>query len=63
MKSISFHSHHSPMGAFTSFTCGKLNSNGGFAEESESPANNNIFIGYKDSDDEYAGSHHRYDVL
>lgn len=48
MKSISFHAQHSPMGAFSSFTCGQLNANGGFAAESGSPADNNIFVGFQD---------------
>lgn len=47
---IGFNAHHSPMGAFFSFTCGHTNSGGGMAAQSGRPAAQDIFVGVKDGD-------------
>ncbi|MCS7033606.1 MAG: glycoside hydrolase family 52 protein, partial [Phycisphaerae bacterium] len=44
---ISFHAHHSPMGAYMSFTCGKFYTRGGFGLEMGRPGNQEIFVGVK----------------
>ena len=46
-KTDSFHAHHSPMGAHSSFTIGMFGSNGGMALEKGSPADQSIFVGYR----------------
>ena len=46
----SFHAHHSPMGAYLSFTCGHHGSRGGLALESGRPANQDIYVGIKQGD-------------
>ncbi len=45
-----FNAHHSPMGAFFSFTCGHTNAGGGMAVQSGRPAAQDIFVGMKDGD-------------
>ena len=45
--STSFHAHHSPMGAHSSFTIGMLGAEGGMALEKGSPAASAVFIGYR----------------
>lgn len=47
---ISFNAHHSPMGAYFTFTCGHFGSRGGLAVEAGRPANQDIYIGVKDGD-------------
>ena len=45
----SFHSHHSPFGAFASFTVGLVNSPGGFGQSLSRPrqARQNVYVGYR----------------
>ena len=45
--SKSYHAHHSPMGAHSSFTIGMLGAEGGMALEKGSPASSAVFIGYR----------------
>ena len=47
---VGFNAHHSPMGAFFSFTCGHFNTTGGLAAQSGKPGGQDIFIGVKDGD-------------
>ncbi len=51
---IAFNAHHSPMGAYLSFTCGHFGSEhrggGGLAAQLGKPANQDLFIGFKDGD-------------
>ena len=48
---IAFNAHHSPMGAFFSFTCGHFSTPGGLgSRRSLGPANQDLFIGVKDGD-------------
>jgi xylan 1,4-beta-xylosidase len=42
-----FNAHHSPVGAFASFTFGMKGPNGGFGIELTGPAKQNIFVGYE----------------
>jgi hypothetical protein len=41
----SFHAHHSPVGAFGSFTCGLAGARGGLGFELGKPANQDIYVG------------------
>jgi xylan 1,4-beta-xylosidase len=43
----SFHSHHSPLGAFSSFTVGLVGSPGGFGHALKGPAKQNVYVGFK----------------
>lgn len=45
--SKSYHAHHSPMGAHSSFTVGMFGAEGGMALEKGSPAESAVFIGYR----------------
>ena len=45
MKEIFFNAHHSPMGAFASFTLGCKGAKGGLGIELSKPADQNVFIG------------------
>jgi len=45
MKQIFFNAHHSPIGAFASFTCGHKGAKGGLGLELGKPADENLFIG------------------
>ncbi|MFA6291123.1 MAG: glycoside hydrolase family 52 protein [Victivallales bacterium] len=45
MKEIFFNAHHSPMGAFASFTLGYRGAKGGLGLELTRPADQNVFIG------------------
>ena len=45
MNEIFFNAHHSPMGAFASFTLGCRGAKGGLGLELSKPADQNIFIG------------------
>jgi hypothetical protein len=47
---ISFNAQHSPMGAFMSFTCGNFGTRGGVGLQIGQPANQDIYIGFKDGD-------------
>ncbi|MNO12796.1 Beta-xylosidase precursor [compost metagenome] len=47
-KNIFFNAHHSPMGAFASFTLGHPGQSGGFDLELGSPPKQNIYIGLQD---------------
>lgn len=47
MKNIFFNAHHSPIGAFASFTLGFRGAKGGFGLELGTPANQNVYIGVK----------------
>src|SRR3954466_7261501 len=44
---ISFNAHHSPMGAYWSFTLGHHGTRGGFDVQSGRPGNQNVYIGIK----------------
>ncbi len=45
MKTIAYNAHHSPIGAFASFTLGLPGAKGGFGLELGKPADENVFIG------------------
>ncbi|MFC1518573.1 glycoside hydrolase family 52 protein [Pseudomonadota bacterium] len=45
-----FNAHHSPIGAFASFTLGFPGAKGGIAQELGKPANQNIYIGLQDDE-------------
>jgi hypothetical protein len=45
MKNIFFNAHHSPIGAFASFTLGFKGNNGGLGLELGKPAEQNVYIG------------------
>ena len=45
MKDISFNAHHSPVGAFASFTLGFPGAKGGLGLELGGPANESVFVG------------------
>ena len=47
---IAFNAHHSPMGAFFTFTCGNFGTPGGLAAQATRPANQDIFVGVKNGD-------------
>lgn len=47
---ISYHAHHSPVGADASFTIGKLGARGGFGIELSGPATQDIFVGLRRGD-------------
>lgn len=48
MHSIDFHAHHSPLGAYATFTCGRFGAGGGFTIEGARPAKQNLVIGFID---------------
>ncbi|GAB4175804.1 MAG: hypothetical protein Fur0032_15650 [Terrimicrobiaceae bacterium] len=50
MKSIFFNAHHSPVGAFSSFTLGYPGGKGGLGMELGGPANESVFIGLERND-------------
>ncbi|WP_186578142.1 glycoside hydrolase family 52 protein [Aquibacillus kalidii] len=53
-KNIFFNAHHSPIGAFASFTLGFKGAKGGLGLELDKPANENVYIGVeKRSGDSY----------
>lgn len=52
MKNIFFNAHHSPIGAFASFTLGFKGDGGGLGLELGGPAKQNIFIGLENSNNE-----------
>lgn len=47
---LSFNAQHSPMGAFMSFTCGNFGTRGGIGLQIGQPADQELFIGYKEGD-------------
>jgi hypothetical protein len=47
---ISYHTQHSPFGAFASFSIGLVDSPGGFGHALRGPARQNIYIGYRISE-------------
>ncbi|MCA1293738.1 glycoside hydrolase family 52 protein [Paenibacillus sp. alder61] len=51
-KNIFFNAHHSPVGAFASFTLGYPGKSGGFDLELGSPPNQNIYIGLQEDGEE-----------
>ena len=48
MHSIDFHAHHSPQGAYATFTCGRFGVGGGPTIEGVQPASMDLAIGYAD---------------
>ncbi len=47
MADHSFHTQHSPFGAFASFTVGLVDSPGGFGQSLSRPAGQNVYVGYR----------------
>ncbi|MDR3745877.1 MAG: glycoside hydrolase family 52 protein [Acidobacteriaceae bacterium] len=47
---VGFNAQHSPMGAFMSFTCGNFGTRGGIGLQIGQPADQEVFIGFKDGD-------------
>lgn len=47
---IGFNAHHSPMGAYMTFTCGHPGTRGGIGLQKGQPADQDLFIGYIDGD-------------
>ena len=45
---IDFHAHHSPAGAYASFTCGRFGSGGGLSIAGARPAQQDLVLGYID---------------
>ncbi|HEY4106347.1 MAG TPA: glycoside hydrolase family 52 protein [Polyangiaceae bacterium] len=52
MHSIDFHAHHSPLGAYATFTCGRFAAGGGPTIEGAAPASHDLIVGYIDECDE-----------
>ena len=48
MHSIDFHAHHSPQGAYATFTCGRFGVGGGPTIEGTQPASMDLIVGYAD---------------
>ena len=48
LHSIDFHAHHSPQGAYATFTCGRFGVGGGPTIEGVQPASMDLVIGYAD---------------
>lgn len=57
-KTIFFNAHHSPIGAFASFTLGCEGAKGGLGLELGGPANQSVYIGIEDKD-----NHGHYNAL
>lgn len=53
MKNIFFNAHHSPIGAFSSFTLGFKGNKGGLGIELSKPADENVYIGLEAKDGKY----------
>jgi hypothetical protein len=49
-RNVVFNAHHSPMGAFFSFTCGHAGTRGGLGAQLNRPADQDVFIGIKQGD-------------
>lgn len=47
MVEESYHTQHSPFGAFASFTIGLIDSPGGFGQSLRGPAKQNVYIGFR----------------
>ncbi len=52
-SSIFYNAHHSPIGAFASFTLGAKGARGGLGIELPQPANHNVYIGLQSVDGEF----------
>jgi hypothetical protein len=52
LHAIDFHAHHSPQGAYATFTCGRFGVGGGPTIEGVQPASMDLVIGYADGDTE-----------
>ncbi|MEO8906415.1 MAG: glycoside hydrolase family 52 protein [Polyangiaceae bacterium] len=52
MHSIDFHAHHSPQGAYATFTCGRFGVGGGPTIEGVTPAGFDLVVGYVDEQGE-----------
>jgi hypothetical protein len=50
MHSLDFHAHHSPLGAYATFTCGKLGSGGGLTIAGHAPVDHELVVGWVDGD-------------
>ena len=50
MKNIFFNAHHSPIGAFATFTLGHPGASGGFGVELAKPADHDVYIGLESAD-------------
>ncbi len=50
LHSLDFHAHHSPLGAYASFTCGRFGAGGGLAIEGTRPPTQDLVIGYAEAD-------------
>lgn len=53
MKNLFFNAHHSPIGAFSSFTLGFRGASGGLGLELGKPADQNVYIGLEHRDGDY----------
>jgi hypothetical protein len=51
-ESVFFNAQHSPIGAFASFTLGERGPKGGFGHEIGKPADQNVYIGLEDREEE-----------
>jgi hypothetical protein len=51
-NTVFFNAHHSPTGAFASFTLGSKGAKGGFGLELAGPANEDVYIGLEERDEE-----------
>src|SRR5688500_5565589 len=49
-RNVFFNAHHSPMGAFFSFTCGHAGTRGGLGAQLNRPADQDIYVGVKQGD-------------
>ena len=47
MENISFHAHHSPWGAYSSFILGRLGKGGGFVLNDVKPPGNDVYVGFQ----------------
>lgn len=54
MKTLNYNAHHSPIGAFASFTLGLKGASGGLGLELGGPANQNIYIGLETQPGKFA---------
>jgi hypothetical protein len=50
LHSADFHAHHSPMGAWATFTCGRHGAGGGMTIQGAAPAAHDLVIGWEDRD-------------
>lgn len=54
MHAIDFHAHHSPLGAYATFTCGRFAAGGGFSIAGARPASQDLIIGVVEGDTVHA---------